>query len=130
MLILTIRSDNPEAEVGLFNDLKKIDYKTWAAHRQLAETIHQKIKMLLYASDKEWSDIEALVVYKGPGSFTGLRIGLTVADSIAFASKIPIVGFTGENWIEAGLNKLISGGNDKSIIPMYGAPVHITKPKR
>jgi hypothetical protein len=36
MLILTIRTDKPEAEIGLFSDKDKLDYVIWQAHRQLA----------------------------------------------------------------------------------------------
>jgi hypothetical protein len=48
MIILTIRTDKPEAEIGLYDDEKQIIYETWQAHRQLAETIHLKIKELRY----------------------------------------------------------------------------------
>ena len=36
MLILAIRTEKPEAEIGLFDDEKKLAYETWEAHRQLA----------------------------------------------------------------------------------------------
>jgi tRNA threonylcarbamoyladenosine biosynthesis protein TsaB len=38
------------------------------------------------------SDLDAVAVSKGPGSFTGLRIGVSVAKGIAYAASIPIVG--------------------------------------
>lgn len=38
------------------------------------------------------SDLEAVAVSKGPGSYTGLRIGVSVAKGIAFASSIPLIG--------------------------------------
>jgi tRNA threonylcarbamoyladenosine biosynthesis protein TsaB len=36
-------------------------------------------------------DIEGVVCFKGPGSFTGLRIGLTVGNALAYAQNIPVV---------------------------------------
>ncbi len=47
MIILTIRTDKPEAEIGLYDGEQQLAYEMWSAHRQLAETIHTKIKELL-----------------------------------------------------------------------------------
>lgn len=130
MIILTIRSDNPEAEIGLFEDNQKLVYKSWSAHRQLAETIHTQIAKILQSQDKTWDDVEGLVCYKGPGSFTGLRIGLTVANTLASSIRVPIVSETGKDWIDQGCSRLEKGENEKIALPEYGSPVHITKQKK
>lgn len=129
MLILTIRTDKPEAEIGLFEDDKKLAYEAWAAHRQLAETIHRKIKELLDSQKHALSDLEGIIVFKGPGSFTGLRIGISVANTLADGLQIPLVGDRGENWAELGIGRLKKDGNDKVVLPEYGTPVRTTKPK-
>jgi tRNA threonylcarbamoyladenosine biosynthesis protein TsaB len=129
MLILTIRTDRPEAEVGLYDDEKQLAYEVWEAHRELSNTIHKKIKTLLESQHKDYKDIEGIVCFEGPGSFTGLRIGLTVADTFAYALNIPIVGTT-DDWIEQGINRLRAGQNDRIALPHYGAPVHITQQKK
>lgn len=130
MLILTIRTDKPEAEIGLYEDDKKLAYETWQAHRTLSETIHLKIKDLLSDQKKSLQDIKGVVCYKGPGSFTGLRIGLSVANSLAYGLETHIVGTTGENWIEDGVEELKTGKQEPVIKPEYGAPAHITTPKK
>src|SRR5690349_11932866 len=98
MLILTIRTDKPESEIGLFDEEFQIAYETWEAHRQLSSTIHKKIEALLRQQKKDWSDVDAIVCFKGPGSFTGLRIGLSVANSLAYSLSKPIVSEQGKNW--------------------------------
>jgi len=129
MIILTIRTDKPEAEIGLCNNDKKLAYEVWTAHRQLAETIHTRIHNLLASQKKDWNNIEGIVCFEGPGSFTGLRIGLTVGNALANSLHIPIVGSRGNEWIKYGTKELIAGKNDETVLPHYGAPVHITLPK-
>lgn len=130
MMILTIRSDNPQAEIGLYSDGTELAYQKWQAHRQLAETLHTKIAGMLQQQNKDWSDITGLVVFEGPGSFTGLRIGVSVANAMAYSLSIPVTGQTGENWCEAGLKALQNGKGQDRVLPEYGAPVHITTQKR
>ena len=50
---------------------------------------------LFKTCDKASEDIRAVVVAKGPGSFTGLRVGLSVAKGIAHGLGIPIIGVSG-----------------------------------
>ena len=130
MLILTIRTDNPEAEIGLYSDAQQIVYETWLAHRQLAETIHQKIEALLKSQQKELSDISGIVVFKGPGSFTGLRIGLSVANALSYGLKVPIIANQDSSWLEQGIGRLLAGENDTTVVPEYGALPHITQQKK
>lgn len=130
MLILTIRTDKPEAEIGLFDGDSKIAYETWQAHRELSNTIHTKIKALLESQGKRLEDLQGIVCFQGPGSFTGLRIGITVADVLAYGLSLPIVAAQGEDWIAEGEQRLQDGGNDRIALPHYGAPVHITQQKK
>lgn len=130
MLILTIRTDRPEAEIGLFDDDVALKYTKWQAHRELSITIHKKILKVLKSQKKDWKDLEGIVCYKGPGSFTGLRIGLTVGNTLASGLEIPIVSTTGKDWTEKGIEKVSKGKNEKVALPKYGAPVHITKPRK
>jgi tRNA threonylcarbamoyladenosine biosynthesis protein TsaB len=130
MIILTIRTERPEAEVGLFDDHTQLAYETWVANRQLAETLHQKIKDMLTLQGKDWPDIQGIVCLAGPGSFTGLRIGITVADALAYSLHIPIVATKDPDWLHQGVTRLLAGDNDIIAMPEYGAPVHITQQKK
>ena len=130
MLIITIRTDKPEAEVGLYEDHSRLAYKIWHAHRELSVTLHQKILDVLSSQSKGLSDIKAIAAFAGPGSFTGLRIGLTVADTLAYAERIPVVATTGEDWIEQAITRLLAGENETIALPQYGAPANITVQKK
>lgn len=130
MKILTIRTDKPEAEVGLFDNGKQLAYETWYAHRELSVTLHQKIADLLAAQQLQLSDLEGIVAFGGPGSFTGLRIGLTVGNALAYSLHIPITAAEGEQWIKQGVADIAAGKAAQIALPNYGAPAHITQQKK
>lgn len=130
MLILTLRTDKPESEITIFDDTKLLAQEKWQAHRQLAETIHKKLEQLLSAQGRTLSDVEAIVVFSGPGSYTGLRIGISVANALAAGLNIPIIGSNHEAWKETGMEKLANGGNDQQVLPEYGAPALTTQPQK
>lgn len=129
MLILTLRTDKPEAELGFYDSQQQLAYEVWAAHRQLGATIHAKIASLLESQGKTLADINGIVVYKGPGSFTGLRIGMSVANALAYSFSIPIVAQS-DAWIEDGIARLLASENDYTALPEYGAPAFTTQPKK
>ena len=85
---------------------------------------------LLKKQNLNWSDLEAIVCFKGPGSFTGLRIGLSVANSLAYGLNIPVIGEQGIDWQYKAINKILNGQNDQMVIPYYGADPNITKPRK
>ena len=130
MLILTIRTDKPEAEIGLFNGSKQLEYHSWQAHRLLAETIHVTIKEVLKKHSFDWADIGGIVFYKGPGSFTGLRIGASVANALAQGGSLPLVCVSGDDWVAQGIHTLLDGHNDKVALPDYGNASITTQQKK
>lgn len=130
MLIITIRTDKSEAELGLYEDTKQLKYEVWLAHRELAETIHTKIDELLKSQHKALTDLGGIVVFQGPGSFTGLRIGITVANALSYSLDVPIVATADPKWLENGIVALQAGHNDRLALPEYGADPHITPQKK
>lgn len=130
MLILTIRTDKPEAELGLYDGENQLHYETWEAYRELSNTIHKKIAALLESQHKNLEDLQGVVCFQGPGSFTGLRIGLTVGNALAYGLSIPVKGAMGDDWIAQGIAAIANGESDERVLPEYGAEAHITLPKK
>jgi tRNA threonylcarbamoyladenosine biosynthesis protein TsaB len=129
-MILTIRTDNPEAEIGLYESGQQVAYKKWQAHRELSSTIHKVIYELLESAGKEWADIAGIIYFKGPGSFTGLRIGASVANALAESNNAPISNQNSEDWIGQGLKALAGNETDQAAIPEYGGEPHVTAQKK
>lgn len=102
----------------------------WQADRQLGDGLIAYLRRRLKDRDATWRDITAIAIYRGPGSFTGLRIGHTVMNTLADTYGLPIVGETGENWLNAALERLQSGQNDRLVMPLYGREANITKPRK
>ena len=127
-MYLAIRSDKPEAELYVLSgDGHILKQKIWDAGRTLARDLPGEIDELM---NNKYDQLKGVVVYKGPGSFTGLRIGITVANAIAYGKSIAIVGVAGDDWLVNGVSRLNGGTNDEIALPEYGAAPHITPPRK
>lgn len=128
-MILLIDTSTPICKVTFVNG-QIYDNHEWESGRGLAKGLLKYIHDLLVARGQTWSDISAIGVFEGPGSFTGLRIGMTVVNTIADAQDIPIVGGQGAGWQDVVLGKISSGQNEKIVLPFYGSEANITTPKK
>ena len=79
---------------------------------QLLAFIHDRLK----ENHKDWQDITEIHFMSGPGSFTGLRIGATIVNTLAHELNIPLYDHHGKN--------------HQIIIPEYGRPANISQPKK
>lgn len=96
----------------------KLDNKTyeWESGHDLAEKLLSFINEKLQANNKSWQDITEITFMSGPGSFTGLRIGATIVNTLATELDIPLYNHKGEK-VEI-------------ILPDYGRGANISKPKK
>lgn len=128
-MILFLDSSTSVAKLTIIYDglHQKVE---WHADRQLAKGLLLWITEQVQLRGKQLSDITGIGVYIGPGSFTGLRIGLTVLNTLADALPVPIVGAGGHNWQKVAEERLLNGEDDKIVLPMYGTSANITKPRK
>jgi len=127
-MILALKTNADPTKVYLLTpDSEVVREKKWNAERTLAKNLLNELSKLL---DGDFKQLTGLAVFQGPGSFTGLRIGITVANTIAYAEDLPIVGTQGDNWLVQGIKRLAQGENDKTVVPFYGGEANISKPKK
>ncbi|MBU1626102.1 tRNA (adenosine(37)-N6)-threonylcarbamoyltransferase complex dimerization subunit type 1 TsaB [bacterium] len=91
MKILAIETSTPSGSVALAEDTLILWECTLNSSQTHSETLIMNIHHGLKAADIKKEEIECIAVTKGPGSFTGLRIGMTTAKILAFSLNIPIV---------------------------------------
>ncbi len=128
-MILLLDTSTPVCKVSLVEADWRYD-TSWEANRDLANGLLGFLQAEVEAQGKKLRDLTGVVVFRGPGSFTGLRIGITVANTLAYADGFPIVGETGETWQEKGIARLLSGDNDEIVLPEYGGEANITTPRK
>lgn len=129
MIVLLLNSSDKDCQIGLSIN-EKLSNINWNADRKLAKDLLTNINNLLLKNKLTLNDLTGLAVYKGPGSYTGLRIGVTTMNTFADSLEIPIVGSEGENWQQDALKRLNNGANDRVVIPEYGGSPNITKPHK
>ena len=83
---------------------------------QLAEQLLSVILEKLKEHQATWTDLTEITFMAGPGSFTGLRIGAAVVNTLVDQLNIPLYKSTGEQV--------------PIILPDYGRPANITPPKK
>lgn len=130
-MILALRTDTMTAFLVTLSPAGQvIQSKEWEAGRQLSVELPSEIDNLLQDSNASYSDLTGLIAYEGPGSFTGLRIGITIANTIAHEQHVPIVGTTSQSWLQDGVDKLKGAQPGTIVMPVYGGEANITKPKK
>lgn len=128
-MILLLDTHQPLCQLTLIDGDTSSSYE-WQADRQLAKGLLGFIIDSLARHHKTPQDLQAIGVYRGPGSFTGLRIGLTVVNTMAQSLAIPLVGETGEKWSARALQRLEAGESDSIVLPLYDRPANITSPRK
>lgn len=90
MLSLLLDTSNVNLLVALGENGKIVDKTEYEAWQRQSEFLVGEIDSILARNGKEPQDVKAVVVAKGPGSYTGVRIALTVAKVMSLALGIPL----------------------------------------
>jgi tRNA threonylcarbamoyladenosine biosynthesis protein TsaB len=91
-IILNIETATKNCSVAIAKDGKTIVCKELATENfSHAEKLHVFIEQTLAESNVRFSELNAIAVSQGPGSYTGLRIGVSSAKGFSYALNIPLI---------------------------------------
>jgi tRNA threonylcarbamoyladenosine biosynthesis protein TsaB len=90
-LILNIDTATETASVSLAEDGHIARLVTNAIQKEHASFLHIAIQEVLQQSGKKMTDMDAIAVTAGPGSYTGLRVGMASAKGLAYALGKPFI---------------------------------------
>ncbi len=116
ILCIETASTNCSVAIGVNGKLLalKEDYDSNYSH---AERLHIFIQEILAENKLELSDLDAIAVSKGPGSYTGLRIGVSAAKGLCFSLDIPLISVP----TLTSLAMQVEGSEEGLAIPMMDA---------
>lgn len=90
MCLILLDSSVDKLAVGISNKNQLLDFIMYVAWQKQSEMMVYELDKLLKKNNIEKEDIEGIVVSIGPGSYTGVRIALTIAKTISLALTVPI----------------------------------------
>jgi len=121
-LILNIETSNRLCSVSLGNDGVLVDYAESEELNMHSKYLGVFINKLLKNNDLSIEDIDAVAVSKGPGSYTGLRIGVSMAKGLCFGLNKPLIGImTHDILLRKAKKKIVSIKKDSLFISMTDA---------
>jgi len=94
MKTLFINTYSHQLTIGLLSDGKVLAQKEEVSERSHSSHLIPLIELVLKENNLDINDINEIIVINGPGSFTGVRLGITVAKTLAYTLNIPIKTIT------------------------------------
>ncbi|MEI7959599.1 MAG: tRNA (adenosine(37)-N6)-threonylcarbamoyltransferase complex dimerization subunit type 1 TsaB [Chitinophagaceae bacterium] len=92
--LLYIDTAGPDALVGISKGQEILGFRENKVSTTHAEFVQVAVKELLISLSMTVSELDAVVVTLGPGSYTGLRVGLASAKGLAYALQKPLIGLS------------------------------------
>jgi tRNA threonylcarbamoyl adenosine modification protein YeaZ len=93
-MLLAIDTSTDTASLALVQDSQVLAELTWRCEQNHSVELLPRLADLLGRSKSNLQSINSIIVAKGPGSFNGLRVGVSTAKGLAFSLGIPIVGIS------------------------------------
>ena len=120
-MILCIETSGEVCSVALFNNEVCLDFYSEEESFQHAAVLTVLIEKCLKNNQRTVQDLDAIAVSGGPGSYTGLRIGTSVAKGLCYAVEIPLIALSSLAVMANGVKSLYELPKDALICPLIDA---------
>lgn len=117
MNLLLIDTSNQPMSIALMNDDVVLAEETTENKKDHSSQLMPAIKRLFEKTAIDKRDLNSIVVAKGPGSYTGVRIGVTTAKTLAYALKTDLYGVSSLEALAATIDKT----DDRLLVPIFDA---------
>lgn len=91
-MLVAIDTSSDESGVALYDASGVVAECAWRSGRRHAEQVLPTVELLMRHLESAPGDIQAVAVATGPGSWSGLRVGMSLAKAIAVANEVPLLG--------------------------------------
>ena len=86
---LAVNTSHSQAEILLFKDENTYFSRKWEKERSHSEVITSEFSKILEIANAKISDIAKIHCVVGPGSFTGVRVGVSFCKTLAYSQSLP-----------------------------------------
>lgn len=126
-ITLAIDTAAPRLQLALLRADGMVDTVVVDIAKGHAEILFDRLAELLARNDLDYAALERVAVTTGPGSFTGLRIGLSAARGLGVARKMPVLGIPSLLAVSLGATEgpvvvLIDARRDEAYFEVFPAP--------
>lgn len=123
MYSLLLDSANRDLNVGVAKNGQLVDRVSYDAWQRQSELMVKEIDAILHRNDLCAKDIDEVIVTIGPGSYTGIRIALTIAKTLAFTLNIPLFAVSSlavQRIVNGETVSVINARSGRSYVAIYG----------
>lgn len=90
-LILSIDTAMAKASIALSKDGETLSILGNTEQKEHAAWLHQAVQEIMQSTGHQMRELQAIAVTAGPGSYTGLRVGMAAAKGFCYALNIPLI---------------------------------------
>src|SRR5579871_6069248 len=120
-LILNIDISTESAAICLSKDGMQLALSESNEQKEHASWLHVAIDKMMKSNGFLMKDLSAVAVIDGPGSYTGLRVGMSAAKGLCYALQIPLITESSLKFMAYAATKQINDISDSFLCPMIDA---------